>query len=125
MLDRLARKADKRGRHLERLSEDELHALRKSLKKLRYGVDFLGGLYGHKQLKSYVHHCKELQEGLGSLNDVAVAEDLARKLGGSDPARLAVPAETVARWGRERRAQAVRHLAEGWKEFKAASPFWG
>ena len=124
MLDRLARKAAKRGRRLERLSEDELHALRKSLKKLRYGMDFLGGLYGHKQVKAYVHHCKELQEGLGSLNDAAVAESLAQRLGGGDPARLAVPAEAVARWGRERRAKAVRHLAGGWKEFKAASPFW-
>ncbi len=124
MLDRLARKAAKQGRHLERLSEGELHALRKSLKKLRYGVDFLGSLYGHKQVKSYVHHCKELQEGLGSLNDAAVAEDLARRLGGGDPARLAVPAEAVARWGRERRAKAVSHVAGGWKEFKAASPFW-
>ena len=124
MLDRLARRAAKRGRHLGRLSEDELHALRKSLKKLRYGMDFLGGLYGHKQVKSYVHHCKELQEGLGSFNDAAVAEDLTRRLGGGDAARLAVPAEAVARWGRERRAKALQHLAGGWKEFKAAAPFW-
>lgn len=123
MLDRLARKAAKRGRHLERLSEKELRALRKSLKKLRYGMDFLGGLYGRKQVKSLVRHCKELQEGLGSLNDAAVAEDLARRLGGGGPARLAMPAETVARWGREHRAEASHHLAGGWKEFKQASPF--
>ena len=123
MLDRLARKAAKRGRHLERLSEKELRALRKSLKKLRYGMDFLGGLYGRKQVKSFVRHCKELQEGLGSLNDAAMAEDLARRLGGGGPARLAMPAETVARWGREHRAEASHHLAGGWKEFKQASPF--
>ena len=124
MLDRLARKVAKRGRKFERLSEDELHDVRKSLKTLRYGIDFLGGLYGRKRVKAYVQRCKELQEGLGTLNDAAVAESLARALGGADPARLAAPAEVLARWGRERRAEALGHLAGGWREFEAASPFW-
>ena len=68
--------------------------------------------------------CKELQEGLGSLNDAAVAEELARRLGESDPVRLAAPAKALVRWSRERRHGAFRHLAAGWSEFKEASPFW-
>ncbi len=98
MLDRLAGKASKRGRHLERRSEDELHALRKSLKTLRYSTDFVGGLYDRKWVKTYMQDCKELQEGLGSLNDAAVAEELARRLGESDPVRLAAPAKALVRW---------------------------
>lgn len=124
MLDRLAGKVAKRGRKLERLSEAELHELRKALKKLRYGIDFLGGLYGRKRVKAYVQHCKELQEGLGGLNDAAVAQELARGLGASDPARLAAPAAALARWSRERQEGTSRHIAEGWRAFESAHPFW-
>ena len=124
MLDRLAREVAKRGRKLERLSEVELHELRKELKKLRYGMDFLGGLYGRKRVKAYMQHCKELQEGLGGLNDAAVAEGLARGLVAADPARLAAPAAALARWSRERREGASRHIAEGWRAFGSAPAFW-
>ena len=41
LLDRLAEKVARRGRKIQHRSETELHALRKSLKKLRYAIDFL------------------------------------------------------------------------------------
>ena len=52
LLDRLAGKVAKRGKRIGRRSDEELHALRKSLKKLRYGVDDLAGLYGRKAVKA-------------------------------------------------------------------------
>ena len=54
LLDRLAGKVAKRGKRIGRRSDEELHALRKSLKKLRYGVDDLAGLYGRKRVKAYL-----------------------------------------------------------------------
>nr|WP_281175553.1 CHAD domain-containing protein [Roseomonas aerilata] len=41
LVERLARKARRRGRHIRRRSEAELHDLRKALKKLRYGIEFV------------------------------------------------------------------------------------
>ena len=38
LLDRLAGKVAKRGKRIGWQSDEELHALRKALKKLRYGV---------------------------------------------------------------------------------------
>jgi len=124
MLSRVARKAIKRGRGLKHRSEHEVHALRKALKKLRYSTEFLGGLYGHDSVKAYVHHCKGLQEGLGAANDASVAANLAETLSKTDPARLRVPAEALARWSHDHRGRARHRSAEGWREFKKATPFW-
>ncbi len=124
MLDRVAREAIRRGRGLKHRSEREVHALRKSLKKLRYSTEFLSGLYDHDDVKAYVHHCKELQEGLGAANDASVAASLTEKLNKTGPARLHVPAAVLARWSREHSGRARRRSAEGWREFKKATPFW-
>jgi len=124
MLDRVARKAVKRGRGLKQRSEYEVHALRKSLKKLRYSTEFLASLYGHGAVKAYVHHCKELQQGLGAANDASVAESLAEKLSKTDPARLQVPATALARWSHAHRGRARHRSVEAWRKFKRAKPFW-
>jgi CHAD domain-containing protein len=65
LLDRLARKVRRRSRHVGRLDGEELHDLRKALKKLRYGVDFVGGLFEAKAVRRYEKGCKHLQEVLG------------------------------------------------------------
>jgi CHAD domain-containing protein len=45
LLDRMARKVSKRGRHMDRASHEQLHASRKAIKKLRYSVEFLSSLH--------------------------------------------------------------------------------
>jgi triphosphatase len=124
LLDRLAGKVAKRGRHVGRRSDEELHALRKSLKKLRYGVDDVAGLYGRKVVKRYLQGCKELQELLGRMNDAAVAGTLAQGLSADDAAGLAPAAGVVAQWSEKRRDKALHHLASAWARFQKASPFW-
>lgn len=124
MLNRVAHKATKDGRKLKQRSEQELHALRKSLKKLRYSIEFLDGLYDSKQVRAYVHHCKELQEGLGAMNDACVAGDLARRLSGTDRAHLSGSAERLVRWTHQSRNNALPRITEGWGKLKTAAPFW-
>jgi triphosphatase len=124
LLDRLAGKVAKRGRHVGRRSDEELHALRKSLKKLRYGVDDLTGLYGRKAVKRYLQGCKELQALLGRMNDAAVAGTLAQALSVDHGAGLAFAAGVVAQWSEKRRDKALHHLASAWARFQKASPFW-
>ena len=81
LLDVLADKVDKLGRHIARASDVELHALRKSLKKLRYGVEFLGSLFPRKETKHYQERCEALQKVLGLIQDTVMAVELAESLG--------------------------------------------
>jgi triphosphatase len=124
LLDRVAGKVAKRGERIGRRSDEELHALRKSLKKLRYSVDDLSGLYGRKAVKRYLRGCKELQQQLGKMNDAAVAGMLAERLSMGDRVGLIPAVGAFAKWSRRRRDKALHHLSGAWTSFEKVSPFW-
>ena len=124
LLDRLAGKVAKRGKRIERRSDEELHALRKSLKRLRYGVDDLADLYGRKKVKAYLGGCKELQKLLGRMNDAVVAGTLANGLNAGDGSGLAPTAGALMQWSEKRRNKALHHLSGAWTTFQKTSPFW-
>jgi inorganic triphosphatase YgiF len=111
---RLERKVRRRGRHIRQRSEEDLHDLRKALKKLRYGVEFLTPLHQEDQVKSYLHHCKLLQEQLGAINDAAMAVTLAERLGTQD-ASLASAVDALKGWANQRRTRATGLLPEAWQ----------
>ena len=119
LVERLARKTRRRGRHIRRRSETELHELRKAMKKLRYGIEFVAPLHKAKRVSSYLHRCKLLQEKLGALNDAAVAVTLAGRLAQHDAA-LAPAALAVSVWGDARRAEAHYDLRKAWRAFRDA-----
>ncbi|MFT3975266.1 MAG: CHAD domain-containing protein [Amaricoccus sp.] len=75
------RKAKSLGEDIRELEPEELHSLRKSLKKLRYTVDMLISLYPGKRSAAFLAALKDLQDSFGSLNDAAMAD---AKLG-TDP----------------------------------------
>ena len=100
MLDRVHRKARKRGQGIEHLGEEDLHALRKSLKKLRYDAEFFEGLYEHGAVKRYRKHCEALQELLGRFNDARMTAVLAGRLAEHGGPTLAQAAETARGMGR-------------------------
>lgn len=60
------------------MDEDVRHALRIQVKKLRYAVEFLRGVYPDEagQQKKVAAAVEELQEELGKLNDLATARTL-------------------------------------------------
>ena len=76
------RKLAKHGRHLASLDPAARHRVRKDAKKLRYAVEFLSPLFGHKaKRKDFVRKLKKLQDHLGALNDRAAAEERLTSLG--------------------------------------------
>jgi inorganic triphosphatase YgiF len=85
-LSRRHRQIAKKGRNLSELSAFQRHKLRIAVKKLRYAVDFFAGAFpGHKAKKRRTDlegDLKELQNALGSINDVAVRDRLGAKLAG-------------------------------------------
>jgi inorganic triphosphatase YgiF len=124
LLDRLARKVAKRGQHIDRLSDADLHRVRKSLKKLRYGIDDLAGLYRPKAVKAFRKHCKDLQAWLGTINDAAVAARLAKSLVQNGQSDRVPAVGAVSGWSETRLRKAKRKLSGAWSEFRDASPFW-
>ena len=123
LLDRMLRKAAKRGRHMEEASREQLHALRKAIKKLRYSAEFLSEPNRHKQVKAYLESCEELQELLGTINDAAVTPVLSERL--RESGEGLVPAiNALEEWATMRGEKARHHVSKPWHELRSALPFW-
>lgn len=129
---KLLRKRDrtvrKQGRYIADLSETTLHELRIAVKRLRYTVDFLGGLYPRKRVKAYRKHLAGLQDGLGYLNDVAAADTLLGELGGAggdqaSPA-WAYAGGLIVGWHRHAAIAAKQRIVKDMAAFLRTEPFW-
>ncbi len=66
----------KRGRRLAHAEASQRHRLRIAAKKARYAAEFFQSLYGGKRLRTYIDALSRLQDTLGRLNDMAVADAL-------------------------------------------------
>lgn len=82
----------------------QLHRLRIVLKRLRYGLDFFSSLWPHEQVVTYGRSLAALQECLGAINDVAMANLLLAEVAGDDPGLKAARAFTAG-WHSPRVAQ--------------------
>ena len=131
------RKLLNRGRDFETLSQTERHSVRIALKKLRYTIDFFGGVFDPERRTRFFKDLARLQEDLGSMNDVAVAEArLARLVGvspddGSDlvaasalSGKVTFAAGCILGWHRRRAAEIDERLVKDWHAFARAKPFW-
>jgi triphosphatase len=124
LLDRLAAKADERGQHLEELPPEGLHGLRKKLKKLRYGAEYLSGLYDEKPVKRYLKPVKHLQKLLGVVNDATMAVSLAERLCEGEALHMVPGLGAIATWAEARRGKAITKLPKAWQGFSEAKAFW-
>ena len=129
LLQKRDRRVRKRGQDIENLSDEALHELRLAVKKLRYVVDFFENLYPKKQVKAYRKHLIDLQNRLGYLNDVAVADTLVRELPytGEDQTRQApiYAGGVIVGWHRHAAIAARRSLVKDMAAFLRTKPFWG
>jgi CHAD domain-containing protein len=135
-LSRAHEKLLERGSGFASLSKVERHEVRIALKRLRYALDFFGGVFDGDAKKKFVKRLARLQDDLGRMNDVAVAEAmLAQLVGvageGSQPAvtaasqgQLAFAAGGILGWHRRRAAEIDTHLVKDWDAFARAKPFW-
>lgn len=122
----------KQGKGFKKLSIEERHALRIRIKRLRYGSEISSGLFDARKTAAFAKSLAGLQEGLGRLNDVAVAERLLTNLtrepagesGEASDQELSYAVGCVLGWHRRRAAVANERLAKDWKAFAKAKPFW-
>jgi CHAD domain-containing protein len=129
LLHRRRRKARKLGKHLAHRSVAERHQLRIACKKLRYACEFFQSVYETKTTARYIGRLASLQDDLGHLNDVAVAEQLVQRFTGSDHAaalgaEAAGSAGFVLGWYARMAVESDRQLVEDWRDFARAEPFW-
>jgi triphosphatase len=59
-----------------------LHKLRLRIKRVRYAMELFESLYPGKPTRRLIHRLADAQDGLGTLNDLSVAETLLSQLGG-------------------------------------------
>jgi CHAD domain-containing protein len=76
VLQRWHRKCKKMSANFGQLSVDERHDLRKRMKRLRYGVEFVRSLLQEKRLEHFLQVMAEAQDALGEYNDLHVAHAL-------------------------------------------------
>lgn len=74
-LDKLRRQVKRRGRALKTLDAGSRHKLRIRAKRLRYAIEFFGGLYAKRDRGDLLKALKAFQDTLGALNDLAVARE--------------------------------------------------
>ena len=126
LLTKRYKKARKLGRVFDSLTIEERHQLRIELKKLRYATDFFSSLYRPKHVTPFIASLQKLQDGLGYLNDVAVADDLVSRF-----ETLACEAPDIRHAGALVRGWHARGAADATKSLSAdvvalfdEKPFW-
>jgi inorganic triphosphatase YgiF len=129
LLGKRQRKALKRGQQFAQLSAAERHRLRIALKKLRYATEFFQALYSKKHTRPYLAALKNLQDGLGHLNDVAVAQRLVGSLvaevgQGAGSEDLQRAGGLVLGWHARGVADFEPAILRAWEEFAEREPFW-
>lgn len=124
---KLRRRAEKLTAHS---APEQYHAVRRQVKKLRYGIESVAGLYG-KPAQEHVRLLRRLQERLGIQHDADVAQARLRALAAATPGdiapdtlflmgRLAERQAAAAQRARKRFLKAYRKVSgRGWKVLKS------
>ena len=116
----------KHARHLERLTEEERHKLRKQLKKLRYSVELFSSLYPEQRVKPFMKRLKALQDAFGNLNDAVTVQAILSET--DRPGAEGPGAERAIGWvigANLARAEASWKSAQIlWRRFENVHPFW-
>jgi CHAD domain-containing protein len=110
------------GKDISHLPAPDLHDIRKRAKQLRYATEFFAPLFAEKAVRKYLPKLADLQEALGTINDLDVAAGLMRQLeGGAD---RAFASGVVQGFGAARAARASARVERVWEKFYRATPFW-
>jgi inorganic triphosphatase YgiF len=120
------KKPAKLGRSISSLEGVKRHEMRKSLKKLRYTVQFLAPLYARAKVKPFVKQLKKLQDIFGYVNDVAMAgqmRDICAAACRDEPAAL-VAAGFVLGQHEAKAAEVWAGAPEAWQRLRSSGRFW-
>ncbi|KUM25380.1 hypothetical protein AU467_04340 [Mesorhizobium loti] len=122
VFDKLWKKVTKGGNNLIDADDETRHKVRIAAKKLRYAAEFFEPLFKSKaqakRHRRFIEAMKDLQDQLGSLNDVATAPDMLAALGLSDVAG----AKDLS--SAEDKCKLIEDAAEAHRAFVDTRRFW-
>ena len=121
ILNKRSRQVARRGKHVASADAGRLHQLRIACKKLRYSSEMFGPLFPEGKHKRYVAGLSSLQDILGVLNDLAVAERLLTDMQEQVPHDAL---DLIRGWMAHERTAQKAALAKAWKRFSGRKPFW-
>ena len=126
MLDRYRRSAERRSENFADQSPSDRHELRIALKKMRYTTELFAGLYAERPVAEFTQRLKRLQDGLGTANDVHIAESLIHELGNSTPkgADIVTSGRQVLEWHKRRLIKGDKKIREDLRLLMETKPFW-
>jgi len=114
-----------RGKTIDALPIAELHELRIAVKKVRYGVEFFQSILPKRRAAKLSATLKDLQDSLGRLNDLDVAEQIVNQL--TAAAKQTTAAHAIAAAGasivahhRQAAEDAVTGIAPRWRKVRSA-----
>lgn len=109
----------RRGKGLAQAAPEQRHRVRIAAKKARYATTFFGSLLRPRRVRSYERDLAKLQDVLGNLNDLEVADGLLQTLAGGEPALA--PQAAYARGYLAARAQAgLARMEKAWRRVDGA-----
>lgn len=115
---------DAAGRSPGDLPEADQHALRITIKNLRYTIDCFAKIYPKPKVKEWRSATKKLQQCLGGLNDAVVHNALLDRMDAPDmPVKKSVR-RAIQAANEKKVAHGLNDLAVCWETFSALTPFW-
>ncbi|EIJ42456.1 hypothetical protein BegalDRAFT_1576 [Beggiatoa alba B18LD] len=115
------KRISKRGKNLLQLSAEKRHKLRILIKKMVYGSRFFATLYPSKSTREFIKSLALLQDDLGILNDLNVADELLTQAG----VGLEAPMRYFLKgWYAHQQANQLETLFTHWQTFQQQRAFW-
>jgi triphosphatase len=123
LIGRRYKKVKKSADSFAQLTLERRHEFRIAVKKLRYTTEVFKDLFDNQRVAEFVQLLKPLQDDLGYINDVRVANELLTDLQISNAA-IARAAGIVLGWHDRGLADTDRKLRKHVRRFREARPFW-
>ncbi len=125
VMEHLWKRAAKRGKDISELSDKSRHQLRIALKNLRYGAEFLAGLFDRPHAtRKFSKRIAAMQDLLGAHNDLVMASQFLAEFAPTLPAKERPVVEYVRGWIARGETNADDKLAASWKRLKRTKRFW-
>ncbi|AUI67540.1 CYTH and CHAD domain-containing protein [Beggiatoa leptomitoformis] len=121
ILGQYDKRISKQGKNLIQLPPEKKHKLRILIKKMVYGTRFFASLYSGKTTREFSKSLATLQDDLGVLNDVNIADELLTQ------ASIAADAPVrhfLKGWYAHQQIAHITLLAEHWHTFQQQRAFW-
>jgi len=125
VLEHRDRKVRRHGQSITKLDDERLHALRIRIKKLRYAADSFGSLFGGAAADGMLDNLSRLQDILGSINDIRVAEQHVDEALTHRRGPAVTELRAALRPWCDARARALRRkLGKAWRAYHGTEKFW-